>query len=174
MATIYKYPIPRASEPFELKIKGFCEIVHVGLDGNDAPCIWAIVNPNQPEETWKYCIVATGEEFDVGKWCHISTFMQGPLVWHLLRPVDQWEKPVPAVPTTVGSIVYVIAPKRTDGSLPGISDDDVVGHRVFASYEHAKRTLDAGVQNLELDASALCIYSVYAVTQQIVTFESPF
>lgn len=88
MATIYKYPIPNVSEQFELKVKGFCEVVHAGIDGNGTPCIWMLVMPDKPEETWTYLVVATGEKFDTLKWCHLRTFQQGALVWHLLRPVS--------------------------------------------------------------------------------------
>lgn len=94
MASIYKYPIPEAGEPFELRIKGFCEVVHAGVDGNGVPCIWALVMPEKQEEAWTFLLVATGQEFDIKKWCHLATFMRGPFVWHLLRPVAQWERPV--------------------------------------------------------------------------------
>lgn len=88
MATIYKYPIPLATEPVEMKINGFCEVVHAGIDGNGVPCLWALVVPGKQEEAWTFLVVATGQEFDLHKWSHVTTFMQGGLVWHLLRPIQ--------------------------------------------------------------------------------------
>lgn len=96
MARIYKYPMPEAGKPFDLKINGFCEVAHVGLDGNGTPCLWAIVTPEKPEETWTYLVLATGEEFDTTEWCFIRSFQQssslGLLTWHLFRPVGQWKQ----------------------------------------------------------------------------------
>jgi hypothetical protein len=92
MARIYKYPVPEVGTPFDVNVNGFCEVVHVGIDGNGTPCIWMLVMPEKPEEAWTYIVVATGEEFDTTKWCFIRTFQQGPLVWHLLRPVNQWKQ----------------------------------------------------------------------------------
>jgi hypothetical protein len=92
MAFIYKYPIPQAGEPVEIKINGFCEVVHAGVDGNNSPCLWALVVPGKPEEAWTFLLVATGQEFDTKKWCHLTSFMTGPFVWHLLRPSDDWHK----------------------------------------------------------------------------------
>jgi hypothetical protein len=167
MATIYKYPIPKASEPFELKIKGFCEVVHVGIDGNDTPCLWAIVNPNMPEESWKYLIVATGQEFDVGKWCHVKTFQQGQFVWHLLRPLDDWNRS-PSGDGPVGSLVYIIASRRKHG-LPGV--EKAMDGRFYYTYADA----EAGRQLLSDDLKETCaVFSIHAVIQQEVTFEPPF
>ena len=96
MAKILKYPMPAAGAPFELKINGFCEVVHVGFDGGGVPCIWALVMPDKPEETWKYLVVTTGEEFDTREWSYIRSFQQtsslGLLTWHLLRPTSQWNR----------------------------------------------------------------------------------
>lgn len=94
MASIYKYQIPEAGKPFEVKIKGFCEVVHAGVDGRGLPCLWALVMPEQAEETWTFMLAATGQEFKSGQWCHLMTFHQGALVWHLLRPADQWSHTV--------------------------------------------------------------------------------
>jgi hypothetical protein len=95
MAVIYKYPIPSAGEPFDLKIKGFCEVTHVGVDGAGVPCIWALVVPERDEETWTFMIIATGQEFDARKWSFVQSFQQasalGMLTWHLLRPAEQWQ-----------------------------------------------------------------------------------
>jgi hypothetical protein len=89
MAVIYKYRIHEVGEPVELKIKGFCEVVHFGIDGNKNLCLWAMVSPEQKEEMWTYLVVATGQEFNISKWCHLATIVDGQYVWHLLRPTDQ-------------------------------------------------------------------------------------
>lgn len=92
MATICKYPMPEVGKPFDLKINGFCEVVHAGIDDGGFPCIWAIVAPDKPEETWTYLTVATGTEFDTTEWCFIRSFHFGGFLWHLLRPVSQWKQ----------------------------------------------------------------------------------
>jgi len=96
MAVIYKYPFPKAGEPTELKIRGFCEVVHAGIDGNGLPCLWALVMPEKEEETWTYMIVGTGQEFDIKQWCHLKTFTKDIFVFHLLGRVDQWDRSIDA------------------------------------------------------------------------------
>lgn len=83
--------MPEAGKPFDLKINGFCEVVHAGLDGGGTPCLWMLVTPDKPEETWTYLVVTTGEEFDTKDWCHIKSFPMGALMWHVLRPAGQWK-----------------------------------------------------------------------------------
>lgn len=168
MASIYKYPIPVAAEPFEVKIKGFCEVAHVGIDGNNAPCIWAIVAPAGVEETWTFLIVPTGMDFDIGKWSHVSTFMQGSLVWHLLRPTGDWNRVSAPDGDPVGSLVYIIANRRKHG-LPGIEKAmDGRFYYTYAEAEEARKLLSADLQE------ACAVFSIHAVIQQEVTFESPF
>ena len=45
MATICRFRIPTTDEPFDVKIKGFQEVVHAGYDNNGDWCFWAVTNP---------------------------------------------------------------------------------------------------------------------------------
>jgi hypothetical protein len=94
MAVIYKYPIPEPGKPFDVKIKGFCEVVHAGTDPLGQACFWALVMPDQPEEAWTFLLVATGEEFESAKWCHLVSFQHQSMMWHLLRPIE-WKDNLP-------------------------------------------------------------------------------
>lgn len=168
MAKVFKYPISAAGESFELRIKGFQDIVHVGEDGNGTPCIWAQVNnPNKhAEESLQFMLVATGQEFDADAWCHVRSFVQGNgLVWHLLRPFDK------APATTSATLCYFVAPARPDGTLPLVTDDDVLHRRTFKTFNEAKEARDTAQVSSQYD---LRIYSLYAITQQETTFEVPF
>lgn len=93
MSTISKFGIPVTSEPFEVKIKGFQEVVHAGRDRNDDWCFFAIVNDDMPEETWTFLLVQDGTAFDSSKWVHVRSFdsdvTKGNAL-HLLRPLQQW------------------------------------------------------------------------------------
>lgn len=169
MAVIYKYPIPRVSEPFELKIKGFCEVVNAGVDGNGQPCIWALVTPDNLEETWKFRIVATGESFDTSQWSHLKTFMQGPLVWHLLRPVDYWQEKA-APPVSISSLVYIVATKRADKSLPGV--EKICDHRIYFTYDDAEEARQILLPDDVRESYG--VFSAYVTIQQEVTCEVPF
>lgn len=167
MAKIFKYLIPNASEPFELRIRGFQEVVHAGEDGHGDPCIWVQVNPNLPEEPWTFMLAATGQEFDADKWCHLKSFVQPEkgLVWHLLRPYQV----AAAQPGGSASLVYVVATKRKDGQLPSL--EKTSSHKIHFSYADA----EAARQLINSDArDSFAVFSVYCIVQQEVTFEVPF
>ena len=167
MANIFKYKIPSASEPFELRIRGFQEVVHVGEDGVGTPCIWAQVNPSLPEEPWTFMLAATGQEFDTEKWCHVKSFVQGNgLVWHLLRP---YQIAVPHADDQTSTLVYVVATKRADGRLPNL--EKTSSHKIHFTYADA----EAARQLINSDArDSFAVFSVYCIVQQEVTFEVPF
>lgn len=166
MAKIYKYSIPEVGVAFVLKIKGFQDIVHVGEDGNRTPCIWAQVDPGLDEESWPFLVVGTGQEFDADKWYHVRSFVQANgLVWHLLRPME-WIKPE-SKPATAAAIVYIVAKDRPEGISPSITDEDVV-RIFFTKYEDAKNYIQEDYRE------DLKVYSVFAITQQKVTFDVPF
>ena len=168
MAKIFKYPIPEPGVAFDLKIKGFQEVVHVGEDGNGTACIWAQVNPNLPEEAWPFMLVATGETFDGEEWHHVRSFVQpSGLVWHLLRPFQSSA----TIPRGAGTaLVYVVSATPPGGSLPLVTDPDV-GGRFFETYADAQKYID----NAHPDQKdGLHVYSVLTITQQKVTFEVPF
>lgn len=169
MAVIYKYPIPRVSEPFELKIKGFCEVVDAGVDGNGQPCIWALVTPDNLEETWTFCVVATGESFDTSQWSHLKTFNQGALVWHLLRPVDDWNRAAPVADAPIGRLVYVIGPRIEFGRMPDLS---LMTGRFYNTYQAAEAAFNS--VDATFDQATHAIFSVHAVIQQETTFEALF
>jgi len=166
MAQIDKHTIPATGESFELRIAGFQDIVHVGEDGQGFPCIWAQVNPNQPEESWTFMLVATGQEFDADKWCHVRSFVQAnAVVWHLLRP---FESTMPSEARS-SSLVYVVATKRSDDRLPGL--EKACEHRMYFTYDEA----EAARQLLpETIRDSFGVFSVYCIVQQKVTFEVPF
>jgi hypothetical protein len=93
MANISKFGIPVTTAPFEVKIKGFQEVVHAGHDEQGDMCFWAIVNPDMPEESWTFLIVQDGTVFDSTKWAHMLSFdadLTGGTAMHLLRPIQQW------------------------------------------------------------------------------------
>jgi len=168
MAQIYKYPIPEPGVAFDLKIKGFQEVVHVGEDGNGVACIWAQVNADLTEEAWPFMLVATGQPFDGNEWCHVGSFVQkSGLVWHLMRPFQS----VAAMPRGAGTtVVYIVSATPPSSSLPLVTDPDV-GRRFFETYADAQKYID----NAHPDQKdGLHVYSVLTITQQKVTFEVPF
>jgi hypothetical protein len=111
-------------------------------------------------------LVATGQEFDPDKWCHVRSFVaKNGLVWHLLRP---FEASVPATARS-SSLVYVVATKRTDDGLPGL--EKVCDHRMYFTYNDA----EAARQLLPEDIrDSFGVFTVFCVVQQKVTFEVPF
>lgn len=63
------------------------EILSVG-NQNGITCLWAMVNPNNPQQERVIEIIGTGNPIDVGmgtKRKFIGTVMSGPFVWHVFE-----------------------------------------------------------------------------------------
>lgn len=78
MNTVWKYLITFTCE---LKLPAGAVALRAGLDPQGSPCIWFRVDPEAPVEKRQFRVVGTGH--DVGaSWAYISSFDQGPLIWH--------------------------------------------------------------------------------------------
>lgn len=81
MKTIYKYPI----EIVDKQIIKFdrSKVVHVGLDPQGTPCIWAEYCSIYPPSDHFVYIIGTGNPMPEITLRHIGSFIQGPFVWHV-------------------------------------------------------------------------------------------
>lgn len=80
--TIWKFPIDIVSKqrvvvPYE------AEILHVGLDPAEQPCIWCLVEPGNTQEPIDLFIVGTGHPAPFDAEQHIGSFVQKSFVWHV-------------------------------------------------------------------------------------------
>ena len=88
--TINKYPVFNKerlldfNEEFIIKIPKGAEVLCVQMQ-NDAPQIWAIVDPNAEEEERKFLLAGTGWDQDLSKYRYVGTFQALPFVWHLFE-----------------------------------------------------------------------------------------
>jgi len=84
--TIWKFPINVVGHGFIAMPKG-AEILTVQTQ-DDAPFIWAVVNPDAEKEDRYFEVYGTGHPIyqDMGvNRKYIGTFQQPPLVWHLFE-----------------------------------------------------------------------------------------
>lgn len=87
MTTIYKYPLffnPRQTTALPISAR----VLHVGLDPNQVPCIWAKVDTDEPKLDRLFFIVGTGNELPVDAKHYIGTYNQAHFVWHLWSADD--------------------------------------------------------------------------------------
>lgn len=86
MKKIYKYQIPSAEAAIAMP-QG-ATILSVAAQ-NEVPCLWVMVDPNQPTVEKHIRIVATGEalEDEAVTWSFIGTFFldSGALVFHVFE-----------------------------------------------------------------------------------------
>ena len=84
MKTIYKYPIQIADSQ-TIWIPSGAKNLHVGLDPQGDPCLWAAVDTNAPDRPVTILIIGTGNgiaaNLEVGP--HIGSFSQGTFMWHV-------------------------------------------------------------------------------------------
>lgn len=86
MKTIWKYQF-EISDGFNLLMPYDSDILSVQVQENQ-PCMWVLVDTNQPVITRRFRIFGTGftNLDELGKfWNFISTFQMPPFVWHLFE-----------------------------------------------------------------------------------------
>ncbi len=86
MKTIYKYPLPN-EDSSGIPMPIGADILHVGLDTEGTPCVWALVNPDATKAVMQF------EVFREGYWIpprkdyqcrvHLGSFPQGLFMWHV-------------------------------------------------------------------------------------------
>jgi len=83
MQTIYKYPFGITDiQTVDLPINH--KILHVGLDPQGTPCLWAIVDSEQTQTNPKVLfVVGTGHPMPTVPVSHLGSFAQGPFMWHI-------------------------------------------------------------------------------------------
>lgn len=82
MRTIWKYPLQLTEQQTVTMTKG-AEILHVGLDADEIPCVWAEVESlNDPEPIY-FFVVGTGNRIPLRARTHQGSFIQKPFVWHV-------------------------------------------------------------------------------------------
>lgn len=84
MKTIWKYPIDIINWQC-LNMPANPTLIHAGLDPQGTPCVWAIVEPDEPCEPVSIRVVGTGHPFTSELTQHVGSFNQGPFVWHVFR-----------------------------------------------------------------------------------------
>lgn len=82
MKAIHKYPISIANEQ-EIQMPLGAEILHAGLDPQNAPCIWAKVDTDNPIGLVNVHVVGTGHAIEFENGDHVGSFIQHPFVWHV-------------------------------------------------------------------------------------------
>ena len=86
MNTVFKYPFAIADR-VTIALPRWAMILHVDCQ-DGVPCLWALVNTDQPDHDHDFRIYGTGHGIDKemainGK--HVATFQQGSLVWHMFQ-----------------------------------------------------------------------------------------
>ena len=81
--TIFKYPFVISDKVLILMPKN-AEVLDVQMQ-NGTPCIWAMVDPDEPLKERYFIIVGTGHPLPDKRGAYIGTFQMhgGELVWHL-------------------------------------------------------------------------------------------
>lgn len=84
MRTVWKFPIELGDQLVSLPARA--EILHVGLDPQEALCLWARVDTEAPKVERTLYVTGTGTELPDGDNRYIGTIVLGPFVWHFWEP----------------------------------------------------------------------------------------
>lgn len=82
MKTVYKYPLRIASEQTIALPHGF-QILHFGLDPQETPCIWVLVEPDNRPVAMTFYTYGTGQPFKKPHDNYVGTIVKNLFVWHL-------------------------------------------------------------------------------------------
>ena len=89
--SIFKYQV-QITDYFAIDMPLGAKILTVQTQ-NGHPFIWALVNPEKPDEERRYFrVYGTGRPFYGGK--YIGTFQTPPFVWHLFEEVKPFKHKV--------------------------------------------------------------------------------
>lgn len=83
--TIWKYEVP-ITDRFVLEVPGFKpKVLSFALDPGGKPCVWIMVNPEQPTFGVRFALVGTGNPLPAGAeyWEFVGNVQQYPFMWHL-------------------------------------------------------------------------------------------
>jgi hypothetical protein len=85
MKTVWKFPLS-PGDPLVIAMPAGARVLHVGVQDDDRPCIWALVDPAAPEEERSFRVHGTGQYFD-GDGAYVGTAMlyRGGLVFHVFE-----------------------------------------------------------------------------------------
>lgn len=83
--TIWKFPLAIADTQV-VAMRSGAKVLAVQAQG-DALCLWAIVDPDAPDEAVEFRIHGTGHPLpnDAHRYEHVGTVQQGAFVWHVFR-----------------------------------------------------------------------------------------
>jgi hypothetical protein len=82
MTKVYKYPFEIVgSQIVELPVEA--KVIHVGLDPQGTPCLWAEINPLNIHKDLRIFVVGTGTSIPDAAKVHLGSFNQREFVWHV-------------------------------------------------------------------------------------------
>jgi hypothetical protein len=85
----WKYPLGMTSADQAIEMPKGASIVHVDNQGG-VPCIWVLVNPDAEPVTRTFCLLATGQRFDLEEWKRWGTVVLagGDLVFQVVERIE--------------------------------------------------------------------------------------
>ena len=89
MKMIYKYPITVADR-FALSMPQGAQVLTVQSQ-REVPCIWALVDPSEPEGLYEFALVGTGhkrEDLDGMPYLGTVQLLGGDLIFHVFGPAN--------------------------------------------------------------------------------------
>lgn len=87
MAAIWKFQLKFSASMQKVSAPRLGKAVFFGIQ-NGVYCVWAKVQPGEPDRERQFQIVGTGDEIPLN-WRHVGTVQNGDYVWHLFQDGPQ-------------------------------------------------------------------------------------
>ena len=79
---IWKYPLTIIHGQ-TIQIPATAKVLHVGLDPNDKPCLWALLDPRETKVDRLVVVLGTGFDLNPLTPHHAGSFRDGRFMWHV-------------------------------------------------------------------------------------------
>lgn len=79
---VFKYPFA-IEKIATIEVPSGSVLLHAGLDPVGTPCVWAIVDQNNPKTLIEIFVVGTGHDVPEQAPRHLGSFVRLDEVWHI-------------------------------------------------------------------------------------------
>ena len=80
---IWEFPLAQTDHRLRIPMPFGATLLHVGYDPLGALCVWALVDPAEPQSPRRLHVIGTGQPCDYAAEQYVGTVLDGSFMWHV-------------------------------------------------------------------------------------------